>query len=193
MCRDRRSTPAATRFLGLAAWLALLAPAFAQGADAPAAPASSPVLFLTDGGYLPGALAVSEGAESIRWSAAPFVAPFNFITGRVAAIRWPAPKDSPRPAGNLVFETAGGDVLFGSLVRLTAKEAVLDIPPHGRLTLDRSRLRRFAPARAGGEILFAGPNGLAGWKTSAGAADGWREEGADLLSDAAQTFLRCWC
>lgn len=187
MSRDRRLARTSTVFA--AAWLAVAPLAFAQEPDAAGPPPSVPVLFLTDGGHLSGALADSEGPVAVRWSAAPFVAPFDFFTGRVAAIRWPAPKDPPTPAGDLLFETTGGDILFGSLVDLTEKAVVLDVPPHGRLTLDRSRLRRFAPARAEGELVYVGPNGLAGWKPS-GPASGWREEGADLLSVVAGSAIR---
>ena len=97
-------------------------------------------------------------------------------------------KESPKPAGEIAFELTGGDVLHGSLVGLNATEAELDVPPHGLLRVERSRLQGFTPVRARGETVYDGPNGMEGW--TAPSEGGWRAEGGNLLSDVAGTSIR---
>src|SRR5262249_35083583 len=124
----------------------------------------------------------------LRWKNDAFAAPLDFFVSRVSAARWPAPAEAPAPGGPFLFETAAGDLVSGTLVRLDDSEAVLDAPPYGRLRVERSRLRGFRPARGADEVVSAGPNGLAGWKAT--PEGGWREQGCDLLSDAPGSSLR---
>ncbi len=165
--------------------LLLAAVATARADGPPVAPATQPVLFLSDGGFLAGAAVDSTGPDVLRWKNESFTSALWFASGRVAAARWPSPPVVPKPAGPFLFETAGGDVLYGALVRLDEKTVEFDAPPLGRVRLDRARLRRFGRSQGGGELLYAGPNGLAGWK-----GDGWRDEGGDLSSSVLGATVR---
>ncbi len=173
--------------LGLAAtWLTVTAAALA--AEPAAKPEARPVLLLNDGGRLPGSLEDSGEPDVLRWKNDAFTLPFAFPAGRVSVVRWPERKEAPRPGGEFAFELTGGDVLHGSLVGLDATGAELDVPPHGRLRVERSRLRGFAPVRTRGESVYDGPNGMQGW--NAPSEGGWRDEGGNLLSDVAGTSIR---
>ena len=85
--------------------------------EAPATP-SSAVMHLTDGSFIPGTLGDTARPGVLRWQAAAFVSPFEFPVDRVNAVHWPPPALIPKPEGDLCFELAGGDVVFGSLVSL---------------------------------------------------------------------------
>ena len=171
-CRLRRSASAAvggfgtrsvgTRLLVLAvAWLIA---GVARGDEPPKAPPAGPVLNLIDGGFAPGVLEESGRPGTVRWRAAPFVAPFDFALDGVASIRFPIAEKAPRPVGTFGFELTGGDVLYGSLVGLDDRSADLAIPRLGRLRVDRARFRRIFRWRDGTDLVYHGPNGLTGWR-----------------------------
>jgi peroxiredoxin len=138
-----------------------------KAADQPAAPSPSAVLHLTDGSFVPGDLAGSSQPGVIRWQAAAFVSPFEFPVNRVNAIHWPPPGASPKPEGDSCFELAGGDVLFGTLVGLDDRQGELDIPRIGRLQVERSSIHRIYRWRGSADLVYLGPNGLAGWSETA--------------------------
>jgi thiol-disulfide isomerase/thioredoxin len=123
----------------------------------------TPILHLVTGSYAAGELAETTNPAVLRWHAAPFVAPFEFSLGAVNAIYWPPAKELPRPPGDYCFELAGGDVLFGSLVRLDEKEVALDLPRVGRLTAERAIVHRIYRWRDSADLIYLGPNGLSGW------------------------------
>ena len=58
----------------------------------------------------------------------------------------------PRPEGDLCFELAGGDMLFGTLVALDDKQAELDIPRIGRLHVERSNIHRIYRWRGSADL-----------------------------------------
>jgi hypothetical protein len=184
------------------------APRAASAADQPAAAAPPAVLHLTDGSFLPGSLVDTARPGVLRWQASSFVSPFDFPGDRVNAIHWPPPAVVPKPDGELCFELAGGDVVFGSLISLTEKQAELEIPRIGRLKLDRSIVHRIYRWRGSADLVYLGPNGMAGWNEtlspqSSKIADmnnqmpraiapqheaappqkGWREESGQLVTD----------
>jgi hypothetical protein len=100
-------------------------------------------------------------------------------------------------------------MLFGGLVAIDDRRAELDIPRIGRLRLERSSLHRVFRWRGSADLVYLGPNGLAGWTETAspraaaglaagmggalmarsvqGAAaagkPGWREESGQLVTD----------
>lgn len=160
----------------------LIARSLAVAADEPAKVASKPILNLRNGGYAAGTLVDTADPAVIRWQGTPFVAPFDFAINAVNAISYPPAADAPKPAGEYCFELAGGDVLFGSLVSLNETEAELDLPRFGRLHVDRTKIHRICRWREGADLLYMGPNGLAGWKDPL-PAKSWREEQGQLFSD----------
>jgi peroxiredoxin len=174
---------------------------------APAAP-SSAVMHLTDGSFIPGTLGDTARPGVLRWQAGAFVSPFEFPVDRVNAIHWPPPTVIPKPDGDLCFELAGGDVVFGTLVSLDDKHAELDIPRIGRMRIDRSILHRIYRWRGSADLVYLGPNGMTGWTETASPRGnigpvvnmpgangqpairepvtpqkGWREESGQLVTD----------
>ena len=185
-----------------------LTTAIARAADGPTAPPPSAVLHLTDGSFVPGDLDESTRPGIFRWQASAFVSPFEFPVNRVNAIHWPPPSAITRPEGEYCFELAGGDMLFGTLVGLDDKQAVLDIPRIGRLQVERSTVHRIYRWRGSADLVYLGPNGLAGWsetvsqrfatnfdvnsarpngpsqrRPAAPSPIGWHEESGQLVTD----------
>ncbi len=166
------------------AMLVILALLGFTGADAP----TGPVLHLTNGGFVPGALLASPAA-TVRWQAPMFAAPFEFDLAAVDSLRWPVPEKKPMPQGDDRFELIGGDTLFGSLAALDDEAATLDIPKIGRLRIARANLCRIVRRGGREDIVYNGPNGLAGWKEPI-PKDGWREDAGQPVSDLPAATLR---
>ncbi len=135
-----------------------------RGEDSPKAPPSGPVLNLFDGGIVPGSLADSDRSGTVRWKSDLFASPFDFAVEGVQSIRFPSPEKPPRPTGAFGFELTGGDILFGSIVGLDDKVAELEVAKLGRLSVDRSRVRRIFRWRDGADLVYNGPTGLTGWR-----------------------------
>jgi len=151
--------------LALAASAAGLALA-ARAGDAPPGPPAPAELHLASGSSTAGELRDSTRPGVIRWQPNGRVSPLEFPLSRLSAIHWPAPATWPKPGGDLCFELAGGDVLFGSMVAFDGKEAALDVPRVGRLHVRTSGIRRIHRSRDGSDLIYLGPNGLNGWRGS---------------------------
>src|SRR5271165_4816842 len=197
--------------LFLAAVIGLTAGALgaARAALPPAAsPGTSAVMHLTDGSFAPGTLVDSTRPGVFRWHVSAFVSPFEFPASRVSAIHWPPSRELPKPGGDFCFELAGGDVLFGALKSLDLVQAELDVPRLGRLHIERSSIHRIYRWRDSADLVYLGPNGLAGWtettpprlatnnvmnvigpdgrpirREPVTLKPGWREEAGQLVTD----------
>jgi thiol-disulfide isomerase/thioredoxin len=156
-------------------------------ADDPPPAARVAVLHLANGDFVPGELRGSDDAGVLRWQSPLFTQPFDFILGGVSTVHYPPPAAMPKPAGDYCFELAAGDVLFGSLVGLGDDDLELDVPRIGRLRVRRDHVRRFFPSR-GDDLVYVGPNGVAGWNQPA-ATTPWREEGGAPFTDKHNVFL----
>jgi thiol-disulfide isomerase/thioredoxin len=156
---------------------------------APQRPASSAVIHLTNGGFVTGELADCNERGRIRWQPDCAVAPFDFALGAVNAVHFPVPIELPRPEGEYCFELAGGDVLFGSLVRLEEAQAEIDAPRIGRIQVIRSLINRMYRWRSSGDLIYLGPNGLVGWRETSGRK-GWREEQGQPWTDQDGSAIR---
>jgi thiol-disulfide isomerase/thioredoxin len=194
MRHHRPSSTLWTRLRGLSRLMALAAACAgtvpARAGEPPADPAAGPVLHLADGGFVPGTFQDSDRPGTLRWQATPFTAPFDFEINAVSAVHLPVPAQPPRPGGDFRFELAGGDVAFGTLVDLDETEALLDLPRFGRLRVRRPHLLRIDRWRDNSDLVYLGPNGLAGWKPSPHAdAPAWREESGELVTDQAGASL----
>ena len=150
-------------------WPQALAPA-----DQPTNSPTKPVLYLANGRPSAGEIGLSTAPGILRWRAASAGSPSDFTWNEVSAIQWPPPAKHPKPTGDFCFELAAGDVLFGSLLALDDKQAELEIPSLGRLHVQRSSLHRLRRWRDGADLIYLGPNGLAGWKEPAGQRTGAR-------------------
>ncbi len=155
------------------------------------APTNAPVLNLADGGFAAGEL---RDAKGLRWLSPQFAEPFDFAPAAVNSIHWPA-KEQVKPTGDFCFELAGGDVLYGALVELGDAQVVIDVPKLGKLTVERSALRRIDRWSASADLIYSGPIGLTGWKDAADMAGstakkGWREEAGQPISDQPGSTIR---
>lgn len=175
--------------LGLAAAVCFsLAWQRVDGAEDPAPLAGVSVLHLTNGGHVAGDLRDSDGPGRLGWQSPHFTAPFDFEAGAVNAVHFPLPEQLPRASGEFRFELPQGDILFGSLVAWNAGELELEVPHIGRVHLRQSDLHRFSRWRDSADLVYLGPNGMAGWTAAGGK--GWREEFGHLISDQDASFLR---
>src|SRR5581483_10931597 len=144
-------------------------------------PAALPVAHLTDGSFLPGEVRPSDDPGVLRWRSPAFARPLDFPLGRVNAVHYPVAGPPPKPAGEYGIELINDDVLFGDLRGLTDDALDVDSARLGRVRLRREHVRRLF--RTGGaDLVYVGPNGLAGWKESA-ATPQWRDEGGQLVTD----------
>jgi peroxiredoxin len=137
----------------------------------------SAVLSLDDGGYAAGVLADSDRPGFLRWQATGFVAPFEFKLGRVNAVQWTGDLDAAKREGEFCFELGGGDVVFGSLKSLDLSAAQIDVPRVGVLQVQRSAIRRIYRWRESADLIYLGPNGMAGWRDNVSRAPARKRRG----------------
>lgn len=154
----------------------LVAPSMSTGVEP-----ARPTLHLRNGGSVAGQLLTSDDAATIAWQADGFTKPLRFPLSIIHALRYPPPAERAKGAGPYCFELPGGDTLTGQLISLDDREAVLDIPGTGRVSVERSALRRFYRNSAA-DLIYSGPDGLDGW-IAAGAENAWHDEGGQLASE----------
>ncbi|SIO58151.1 Thiol-disulfide isomerase or thioredoxin [Singulisphaera sp. GP187] len=194
----RYSRPPATtetRIHGLPRWLVLTgALAFSSVWIGPVAraeePASGPPaslkLHLADGGFVAGKFQPTDRQGILRWQGNAFTSPFDFDLKAVDAVQAPVPARLAAPEGSFRFELSGGDVVFGTVVKLDDREAELDLSRIGRLRVQRPHLLRVERWQGRSDLVYLGPTGLAGWTAApspAGAPKVWREESGELMTD----------
>ncbi len=158
-------------------------------ADLPANQTQSPVMNLTNGDHITGALVNSVDPTRLGWQSPAFTEPFYFALGGIASVHFPAPTKPQPHEGDYCIEIAGNDVLFGSLIGLDEKSAIIDVPKTGKTTIDRSVIKRMYRWGGSSSQLFIGPSGLSGWQTS-GEENGWREDAGQLIADKPGAVLR---
>ncbi len=168
---------------------AFFASSLAQSAEQAAKPAAAAVLHLTNGGFVVGELKNSGGPARLGWQSPLFAAPFDFDVNLVNAVHFPLPAELPKSVGNYRFELSQGDVLFGSLVSWTGETLELDVPRIGRVHLRQADVHRFSRWRDSADLVYLGPNGMAGWRTPANQT-GWREEFGHLATTQDSASLR---
>ena len=156
---------------------------------APPVDPHSAVLHLANGGFVSGSLVASSQPDRIRWQSAAFTAPFDLDLKSVTAIHYSIPAELPKPGGEYCFELAGGDVLFGSLLAMNDKEADLETVRLGRLHVNRSVINRMYRWRSSSDLIYLGPNGLAGWRQAAHKS-GWKEEQGQPWTDQDGATIR---
>jgi len=169
--------------------IVFLAASALRAADPLVQPPANAVLHLANGGFTPGAVKDSSEAGIVRWESPSFSTPFDFRLCAVNAIQFPPPSVLPKSTGDYGFELSGGDIVFGALLDLNEKVAELDLPRLGRFHVQRSQIRRMIRWRDGADLIYLGPNGLAGWRETS-SKPGWREESGQLVSDQAGASLQ---
>src|SRR5438552_3935315 len=101
-------------------WFCLVAAATA------ADQATSSVLHLTNGGFVPGELRASEDPKVLRWRSPFFAQPVEFPLSAVNAVHYAVPAQQAKPLGEYCFELVDDDVLYGNLLGLTEDDVELD-------------------------------------------------------------------
>ena len=167
-------------------WLLTLALVLIHVTHASAEPATSSAalatLQLTNGDCVAGQLGDCDKAGIVRWQGSAFVTPLDFAVSAVSAVRFPAPPERPRPSGEYRFELQGGDMLFGSLLGLSAQDCELEVARLGRLRVQRTAIRRVSRWREGDGLVYLGPNSLSEW-TEASPDGAWRQDGGHLVTE----------
>lgn len=161
-----------------------------QPAAAPVEPVepTGPRLNLANGGYMVGEIKDCDVPKTLRWQSSGFALPFDFALNSLSSVSVPLPAKPPLATGEYCFELRGGDVLFGSLVSLTAETAELDVSRFGHLHVARNQIRRFFRWNNSSDLVYMGPNGLNGWESSNSLE--WREESGQLVADKDGATIR---
>jgi thiol-disulfide isomerase/thioredoxin/ribosomal protein L11 len=149
---------------------------------------TGPRLNLANGGFLQGEIKDCDQPKILRWQSPGFAAPFDFALNTMTSVSVPLPAMPVHPAGDYCFELLGGDVLFGSLLSLTAESAELDVSRFGRVHVDRKQIRRLFRWNDSADLIYMGPNGLGGWES--GKNQQWREESGHLVADTDGATIR---
>ena len=135
----------------------------ARADDLPAGSPPAGVLHLSDGGFAAGRLNDTPRPGFVRWQADNFASPFRIQPEPRECAHWPLPEVLPKPSGEFCFGLACGDVVFGSLAALSDQQVGLDIPRIGRLHIAREFVHRIYRWRDSADLIYLGPNGMAGW------------------------------
>lgn len=146
----------------------------------PAARQPLAILHLARDVYAAGELRASDDPRTLRWQSPHFTRPFDFSFQAVHSVHFPLRPAASAQAGEFRVELVDGDVLFGSPVRVTADEVELETPRFGRLRVRRAAIRGLV-RRNVEELVYQGPNGLAGWQ-EIGATQEWTEEAGQLVT-----------
>ena len=160
-----------------------------KAADEPIGLPPQQVLQLTSGRSMVGLVRASDRPGLLRWQAASDGSLSNFAWNEVNSIYWPPPATQPKPIGDFCFELAAGDVLFGSMRDLDDQRAELEVPRLGRIHVQRSNLHRIYRWRDGADLIYLGPNGLAGWHEPSGQKN-WREDSGRPMTDREDASIR---
>jgi thiol-disulfide isomerase/thioredoxin len=147
----------------------------------PAATVPSATLILSNGDRITGGLVDTPDGGRLLWKAPGFADNLQFPLDGVQGVRFPVPEKLPEIASAYAFELSGGDMLFGSLVSLDDKTALIESPGLGRLHVAREVLLRM-DRRTSSELVFGGLSGLDGWRSSSQDAS-WREDAGHLVAD----------
>ncbi len=90
-------------------------------------------------------------------------APAEFLPDRLASIVMKARSAPGRKDREGQLELAGGDLLPGDLVGITADKAVVETWFGGRIEVDRSVVSRVIPSGRVASVLYEGPGTGSGW------------------------------
>ena len=178
-------------------WLAPLGCSELTAAESPPSPSLPGTLQVGGGDHIAGRLCDCDQPGILRWQCGAFEDPFDFDLTAVSMVHFPPLAERTKAEGEYCFELQGGDVLFGSLVGLTAEEARLEAPPFGLLHVQREKVCSILHWRDGADLVhwhdgadlvYVGPNGLTEWEREH-PHGAWRQEGGFLTTDRAGALL----
>jgi thiol-disulfide isomerase/thioredoxin len=146
----------------------------------------APRLQLAFGDTMVGTLAESPEPDVIAWQCAAARDPYRFPMTAISAAHFPRSGETSASDAEYMFELSGGDVLLGSLAKLTADAIVIDTPQLGEISIAASHVKRITRRDTAGASVYVGPDGLTGW-TLPEKESPWREEGGHLVVDKPAT------
>ena len=147
--------------------------------------AGEPVLHLAGGGFVAGTFRDTDGPGMLRWQGRAFRPRSTSTLKAVDAVQVSRPGPPPRSRGRLPLRAARGATSCSGPGRARRDEADLDLPRIGRLRIQRSHLLRIERWRDRADLVYLGPNGLAGWtRDPADGPNAWREESGELVTDS---------
>jgi thiol-disulfide isomerase/thioredoxin len=145
------------------------------------------VLNLANGSFVPGRLLESKDPKLLRWRSPFFTRPLEFPLKAVKAVRSKSTAPQPQVLGEYCFEVANDDILTGNLLALSDDELEIESVRTGRVHLRRDQVRRIYRS-AGPDLIYLGPNGLAGWQEPSSTPK-WIDEGGRLSTDQPRTSI----
>lgn len=152
--------------------------------EKPKAEVGGAVVQFDNGDKLHGELVSIEPEKGLRWASPQALEPIVFHLDSARSVEWQSRKGREvKGEGVAEIELTNGDLLTGKLVSLDRKELQLETWYAGKLAIPRARLRTITPIDAQGGPIYAGPDGLQGWKVSGGGRGnrGWEyKDGAFL-------------
>ena len=167
------------------------------------------VLYLKNGDFVAGQLAVTPDASSVHWQSPLFGEPMVFDIGGVDYIDYgrkvtnkgksnPSSDEVGRPPAKAVtrIQTLNGDVLHGELVSLSNEELVIESLRHGRVRIKRSHLIEIDGVSDESARLFHGTGTLNGWSSLSSTdlgTDSWSINGRSIETSKTGANLLAAC
>lgn len=166
-------------------------------------PTASPTgtLQVHGGDRITGHFCDCDQPDILRWQSEAFAKPFDFDVSTIGMVQFPVQAERLKAEGDYSIEMQGGDVLFGSLLGLTAEEVRLEGARFGVLHVQRKYVRSIQRWQGGanlvyagpsglpeGESVYTGPNGLQEWEREH-PQGAWRQEANSLTTNQAGALL----
>lgn len=148
--------------------------------DEPEPPNDVAVVYLQNEDWMTGMPAAGDKADRFAWQSPGFIEPFEFELAAVRRVWFPVSTVPAWRAHEYRLELAGGDVLFGELLAVTADHLRFRSSVAGDVNVKRSAVRCLERCKANA-LVYIGPNGLAEWQSPAGEV--WREEEGHLTTE----------
>ncbi len=148
----------------------------------PSALAATSKLVWENGDQLPGRLAGASETH-IRWQSEAFETPFDIDLRVLKAILYPETPPRATPLPPLRFLIRTGEILYGSLVEINARDVIIDTPRHGRVAIRREALRSFDLVSSSA-WTNVGPGSHQTWKTlrRGRSLQDWKSDGQGHLT-----------
>ena len=106
---------------------------------------------LVEAGFAAGELLDTVEPDRVRWRSPWFTQPLDFPIQAVNSIQFSMPETPVSAAGQLCFELAGNDTLFGDLVEMTEDYLHVSTQRFGMIAIRKDQVQRFSRWRGGTE------------------------------------------
>ena len=148
------------------------------------------MISLINGNTIAGDLRETDSPDVIRWQGTDFTEPFVIVSDAIKSIRFPPAQQRVAQTGPFAFETVGGDLLSGRLLRWTPEVIEIESELFGNVSLHTKSLRRIYRIEENPTLVFASLAGLQDWTLSEAGRQQWQEDGAHLWTDKPGAMIR---